>query len=129
MRKSQPAKMKDQDVSNQSADEAASRSPDDVEIKTGEAAVSNSDVHQSIIHSMNQVPKFSEEWFKLKEQEISLRIRLAGELDEEEASEKVDKVDNVEATNLLDSDDELDSGSNKKVEAIADEAAKSHWSL
>jgi hypothetical protein len=129
MRKSQPAKMKDQDVSNQSADEAASRSPDDVEIKTGEAAVSNSDVHQSIIHSMNQFPKFSEEWFKLKEQEISLRIRLAGELDEEEASEKVDKVDNVEATNLLDSDDELDSGSNKKVEAIADEAAKSHWSL
>jgi hypothetical protein len=31
------------------------------------------DLHQSIIQSMNEVPKFSDEWFRLKEMEISLR--------------------------------------------------------
>jgi hypothetical protein len=136
--------MEDQDEDDAeiqpTSDAAAAQSPDDVEIKPDQAAVSNGDAHQSITHSMNQVPKFSEEWFKLKEKEISLRNGLSDELGEEETAnalkedesskEKMsDQVDEVDAPSMIANEDRLHLGcvtdtdpSNKKVEAIADEA-------
>jgi hypothetical protein len=67
----------------------------------------NSDqLHQYIISSMNQVPKFSDEWFMLKEKEISLLNHdglLAAAADEEESADQM-----IEGT------------SNRTVEPIAD---------
>jgi hypothetical protein len=38
-------------------------------------APNSSDLHRSVIDSLAEVPKFSEEWFRLKEKEISLPLK------------------------------------------------------
>ncbi|KAL3778326.1 hypothetical protein ACHAWO_011176 [Cyclotella atomus] len=118
--------MQDQETRHQSADDATS-SPCEVDIKADEAVASKTDLHQSIISNMNNVPKFSEEWFRLKEIEISLRNGLsADELGGEATSDQVDE----DRASLIVNEDQLHlqtvadaPPSNRTFETIAHEAA------
>jgi hypothetical protein len=94
-----------------------------------EADANKINMHQDIINNMNQVPKFSDEWFELKEREISLRNGLKSEEDDDEKT-----AHQVDAPTIaLANQNELDLGSGatdtkssiKKDEAIADEGLAS----
>ena len=122
--------MKNQDDTRSHSDHDAA-SPDNEIDTTAEDEV------QSILSSMNQVPKFSDTWFKLKEKEISLRdgLEVADELDEEEAADKVgldggnDVTKTASKSNANVGKSDLQSVANTKpfigtmIETIADEAA------
>ena len=84
----------DDDASKLPAD---SNAPDTSNARASNTPISSTskgrddDANQSIINSLNQVPKFSREWFQLKEREISIRNTIAA--DDDDAGENANAND------------------------------------